>query len=430
MVSISGWLEPYSSDHHVASDRVNGQAFYLLETHKNFAFWYSLDGGASWEQSETKLPGRGGYNAYGTPITVVSAPNKAGEVWVSLNGNGVWRSSNYGKTFTKIPFFRGEGIDSGIIRVGFGKEAPNNPKDIPTVYVYGRASGEKEDAMYRSIDLGNTWDKLLGYTRPFSGALAGDRRAFGKIYSWTYNRGLIVGSPEQIGAVTPSPTLTHTPTKTAFTPPNTPLASLTPTKAIPPITPTPAVTATTTATLTPKPTVSLSPTPILVVPTKVTTPISSNNECEVDFEVVRILRARVTRNIRYIARVYLPKFPTDSRKNSFTLAFKFPEKEKIVRVGRGAVLSSHDSEATLVNYFKPNKLIGDYGNFTKESQDNFSSLLIERDLNLKKISLNLEVLFGKLANAKSDALKVCSVDYTASRAIKRAIKRINRGELG
>ncbi len=35
-------------------------------------------------------------------LRVASAPGRTGEVWVSLDGNGLWRSSDGGRTFAKI----------------------------------------------------------------------------------------------------------------------------------------------------------------------------------------------------------------------------------------------------------------------------------------------------------------------------------------
>lgn len=168
----------WNKDFALAADMVDGDRFYLYSNGSLFA---SNDGGATWAaQNETALPNRGGYT------NVLAVPGKLGEVWVSLDNNGLWRSTNEGKTFTKISAF---GTSSLIT---FGAPAPGATN--PTAYVYGIMGGNW--GLYRSVNMGNSWIRINSDDYQFPAgakALAADRNVFGRIFVGSGGYGISYG---------------------------------------------------------------------------------------------------------------------------------------------------------------------------------------------------------------------------------------------
>lgn len=174
----------------LASDKVNGHSFYLYD--KSGRFYRSTNGGISWMQVSS-LPAQG--NAW---HTVQAAPGVMGEVWVSLNDQGLYRSSDAGYTFTKVA-----GVQQAFL-FSFGKHAPGRLN--PSVFVYGRIAGYDKEADFRSDDMGRTWVKI-SVEEPFPGndpnAMTGDRQVHGRVYIGTNGTGLLYGARTE-AAVPPS----------------------------------------------------------------------------------------------------------------------------------------------------------------------------------------------------------------------------------
>ncbi|MGG1550331.1 sugar-binding protein [Paenibacillus ferrarius] len=170
------WYQP------LASDRVNNNTFYLLER-GTWKVFRSTDGGASWTlastmpQAPTKIP------AY---FSVKAAPGKAGEVWVSLDGGGLWRSSNAGDSWTQLP-----NVQQATL-FAFGKNKLGSPD--PTVFVYGKV--DNTVGIFRSDDFGTSWVKI-DVADPAIGAEAntmeGDRQTWGRVYIGTNGTGVFYG---------------------------------------------------------------------------------------------------------------------------------------------------------------------------------------------------------------------------------------------
>ena len=86
---------------------------------------YTDHGGASFSTAAT-LPAGGS-------TLIRTAPDREGDVWVPLNGNGLTRSTNSGASFSKIANV------TSCSAVGFGKAM--NGAGYPTVFIWGSVSG-------------------------------------------------------------------------------------------------------------------------------------------------------------------------------------------------------------------------------------------------------------------------------------------------
>jgi uncharacterized protein YjdB len=112
-----------------------------------------------------------------------------GEVWVSLNDQGLYRSGDAGSTFNKIA-----NVQTAFM-FSFGQHAPSRLN--PAVFVYGKVVGYDKEAVFRSDDMGQSWVKI-SLDNPFPGndpnAMVGDRQVHGRIYIGTNGTGLLYGA--------------------------------------------------------------------------------------------------------------------------------------------------------------------------------------------------------------------------------------------
>ncbi|HTS11775.1 MAG TPA: hypothetical protein VMH00_06630 [Candidatus Limnocylindrales bacterium] len=120
--------------------------------------WKSIDGGNRWVPIFDKEP----VQAIGALAVAPSDPSVVwagtGEAWAirdsDVTGNGVYKSTDAGKTWTH------EGLDE-TGRIGRIIVNPTNP-DIVFVCALGRLSGpQQERGVYRSMDGGAHWDRVL-----------------------------------------------------------------------------------------------------------------------------------------------------------------------------------------------------------------------------------------------------------------------------
>lgn len=169
----------YCKDFALAADAVDDNKFYVF---KSGFLYKSTNGGATWAAANsTAIPTKNSF------LFVVARPGVNGEVWVSLDGNGLYKTTNSGSTFTKI--------SSLTISKAFSIGAPASVGGIPAIYIYGTVGSVL--GLYRSLDLGSSWDKIDGAEKFSAGvkSLAADRSVFGRIYVATGGRGIMYGTP-------------------------------------------------------------------------------------------------------------------------------------------------------------------------------------------------------------------------------------------
>lgn len=183
-------LQVWFPNQSLASDRVNGNLFYLFKYGEagGGSFYRSVNGGASWERTVTNLPDYWIHK-------VEAAPSLEGEVWLSVQDHSLYRSSDAGGTF--VPVAQVE----TALTFGFGQAAPGRAN--PTIFVYGVI--DAVEGLFRSDDATSlpgdaaeaTWVKVSTDRQMLSNVtyLEGDRRQFGRIYVGTGGRGILYGQP-------------------------------------------------------------------------------------------------------------------------------------------------------------------------------------------------------------------------------------------
>lgn len=170
-----------SRSYGIASDRLDGNTFYLYDFRAG-QFYVSSDAGKNWFTT-TSLPKVADTNDI---AGVRAAPGMRGEVWVSNNKAGIYRSGDYGKTFKKL-----DNVQEAKF-FAFGKNPPG--KNHPAVFVYGEVNHVY--GIFRSDDMGQTWVRINHDAYQIGDdpkCIAGDRRVYGKVYIGTGGRGFYQG---------------------------------------------------------------------------------------------------------------------------------------------------------------------------------------------------------------------------------------------
>ena len=187
-------LQLWFSSQSIASDRVDGNLFYLYkysEQPNQGEFYRSNDGGATWQKTNMTLPSHWLH-------TLKTAPEMRGEVWLSVQGKPLYRSSDAGISFTKLANVQQAN------NLTFGKAARGRRN--PTVFVNGIVNGK--EGLFRSDDATSlprdaakaTWIKVSTTRHALGNVtyLEGDLLTFGRIYVGTGGRGIFYGQPNVI----------------------------------------------------------------------------------------------------------------------------------------------------------------------------------------------------------------------------------------
>ena len=121
--------------------------------------------------------------------TLKTMPGVNGEVWVSLNWNGLYSSTDGGVTFAKIA-----GVERAYL-FAFGK--PQIGSNTPTLYLYGNITGMGE-GIFRSLDRGATWTSIGDPQQPIGNdpnVMEASSQEFGRVFIGTIGRGIYYGTP-------------------------------------------------------------------------------------------------------------------------------------------------------------------------------------------------------------------------------------------
>lgn len=137
----------------------------------NAAILRSADRGATWEITE--LPFKGGGNMPGRAMgeRLAIDPNSNNILYLGTrSGNGLWRSADYGETWSKVENFTAvgnyapgtgdyEGDLIGVVWVIFDAESGTATMPTPDIYV---GVAMTETTVYRSTNAGQTWEPVPG----------------------------------------------------------------------------------------------------------------------------------------------------------------------------------------------------------------------------------------------------------------------------
>ncbi len=163
------------------SDPLDPSRFYVYDT-ANGVVCFSTDSGATFAKGAEGLP------SGDTQFRIAAAPGGTGDLWLSAKGNGLYRSEDGGRTFTKVTSCRAS------YSLGFGRAATKN--GYPAIFQVGSVSDFT--AVYRSDDEGTSWVRInddahqWGWTGE---TITGDPRVHGRAYLGTNGRGIQYGDP-------------------------------------------------------------------------------------------------------------------------------------------------------------------------------------------------------------------------------------------
>ncbi|HEV2044952.1 MAG TPA: hypothetical protein VGR05_09765, partial [Sphingomicrobium sp.] len=186
----SGWsFSLYQNRHVFAADRVHPNTFYAYNYGPSTAVaaagtYRSSDGGATWVKVSN---GFGVPGSMGTSARLATVPGQAGHLFFAVGTTGLLDPHPY-----KVPLKRSR--DGGrswqdlaktqeVWAIGFGKAAPG--KAYSTIFIAGFANGDREPALYRSIDEAESWQKLVSYPGgniDAIRAISGDMNVYGRVY--------------------------------------------------------------------------------------------------------------------------------------------------------------------------------------------------------------------------------------------------------
>lgn len=173
---------PSTTINQLASDRVNGD-FYMAQfgSGGNHKIYRSTNGGANWTLTCT-ITGRWNQQS----CQLVCAPGVAGSVWLADGDDGLWRSNDFGVTFTKL----GVNHILSAREVSFGK-APGGSAYPYSVYINSSYDNYTSvtHGVYQSDNGGASWTNLGFPTIQKAGVLAGDRQVYGQVFLGTDGRG-------------------------------------------------------------------------------------------------------------------------------------------------------------------------------------------------------------------------------------------------
>ena len=181
-----------------ASDRVDGKTFYAFVrgADQKGRFYVSRDGGATWKVTTDQLPAAEVGDSI-SPVQIVPMTDKAGELWMTLEGKGgLWHSTDFGTTWSHVGAFDG----SWPLGVSVGAADPRLPSAQPAVYVFGKTAGDSGFRLHRSLDRGVSWTPLpqRGYEKTTPMIFAADRQTFGRVYLGTPGLGIWYVQTDQV----------------------------------------------------------------------------------------------------------------------------------------------------------------------------------------------------------------------------------------
>ncbi|MEM6399861.1 MAG: YCF48-related protein [Cyanobacteria bacterium P01_D01_bin.116] len=165
------WTQP------LVADKVDGNLFYYYADGKVYR---SSNGGKSFAVVSASLPRADWYS-----LKTVSGVQ--GELWLSLDNQGLFHSSDGGENFTRIA-----GVNRAYL-IALGK--PKVGKKGNALYLYGEVSNIGK-GIFRSLNNGKTWRRIGDKNKPIGNdpnVMEASPTQFGLVFVGTNGRGIYYG---------------------------------------------------------------------------------------------------------------------------------------------------------------------------------------------------------------------------------------------
>lgn len=173
------WTAPQgltTSTPNITADRVQPATFYAYDAG---TFYLSTDAGKSYTAKAGDTIGLPS-NTTGALPTVNHAV--AGELWLGIRDHGIWHSTDFGSSWTRVSTVSPHLLTTGA--------APQGSDQI-TLFMWGTI--DTVEGLHISHDKGSTWTRVNDDNHQYEGpsVIAGDPRTYGRCFMGTFGRGIV-----------------------------------------------------------------------------------------------------------------------------------------------------------------------------------------------------------------------------------------------
>ena len=165
------WTQP------LVADKVDGDSFYYYADGKVYR---SSNGGKSFKVVSESLP-------HADFFSLKTVSGVKGELWLSLDNQGLYHSTDRGENFTQIA-----GVDKAYL-IALGKPKIGNQGNA--LYLYGEVRNLGK-GIFRSLNNGKTWRRIGNKNRPIGNdpnVMEASSTEFGLVFVGTNGRGIYYG---------------------------------------------------------------------------------------------------------------------------------------------------------------------------------------------------------------------------------------------
>ena len=187
--TATDWSLNYMGAESLAADPLDPSRVYLaMGTSYNFggndsAILRSTDQGRTWLRTNVSFPINGNGPGRSGAQRLQVDPNATNVLYYGTRTAGIWKSSDYGATWSKLNGYTFTTDASGVAQnvgtlwtlIDQSSSVPGNPSPV----LYAAASTTGNAKIYRSLDAGNTWSAIPGQPTggdlfPLGAALSAD----------------------------------------------------------------------------------------------------------------------------------------------------------------------------------------------------------------------------------------------------------------